>query len=237
MKSIPIFLFFLAIGIASCSSSDSAGSSGVLLRKLITATNSGEYVSTYHYNGNKLDYIRMDDSEIIDYKYSGDLISEINWTDEEGQINQTTLFFYEADNLVKIVTQRPWQDFENTIEFTYNADNTANFTTIGTGWDGGMVEGNPGKYFFDDQSNIIKVEQYGPTGTTVVNYTYDNQSNPYYNITGMAKVMDYMAGPHNVLTVSGSSVMTYSYQYNSAGYPTSGSLDNGSGTQAMQYFY
>ncbi len=227
----------LAIGLASCSSDDSGYPSGLLLRKLVTTSNSGESVSVYHYNGNKLDYIRMDDNEIINYKYSGNLISEITWKDEDGSIDQQTLLSYEQGRLVKIRTMQPWMGFENTVNFIYNADNTANFTSIGTGWEGGQVQGNPGKYFFDDEGAIVKVEQYGPAGTTVVNYTYDDKANPYHNITGMSKLMDFYSAPHNVLTISGQGLQAFSYEYNASGYPVSGMLETGSSTQSMQYFY
>ena len=235
MKIIYAAFAFLLI-LAGCST-DSDVPTGVLLRKLVQTTNDDQHVANYHYDGNRLDYIVMNDDDVLDYTYSGDLISEISRENMEGEELQRTIFYYEDGLLVKSHLMQFWTDFEMIVQYAYNPDGTVNFTSTSTSWDGSMQAGNPGKHFFDSQGSLIKTEQYGPGGTLVTEYQYDQQKNPYRNIAGYSRLMDFFGGMHNVTSISGMVATTYQYNYNSAGYPVSGTRVAGSQASSMEYFY
>ncbi len=228
---------FALLMILSGCSNDENGSSAVLLRKLVQTSNGEDFTATYHYDGNRLDYIEIGQDEVIDYTYSGNLISEISYEDYDGEVYQRTLFYYENGLLVKNVTTRPFQDFVYEAEYFYNPDSTVDFTTMSTNWDGSFTAGNPGKYFFDTQGNLVRIEQYGQSGTSVVQYGYDQHLNPFNNIEGMARLMEFNSGPHNVISIDGTSPRTYEYTYNSAGYPVSATVESSDGLQSVSYVY
>ncbi len=235
MKILKTVILAVAFALGGCSS-DSEQST-VLLRKIVQTTGGEEHIATYHYDGNRLDYIDIGQDEIIDYTYSGNLISEISYESYEGDVVQQTLFYYQEGLLVKSVTTQPWQDFVYEAEYFYNPDNTVDYTVMATDWDGSFSPGNPGKYFFDQEGSLIKVEQYGPAGTTVIQYDYDQNLNPYYNIAGYDRLMDFNSGMHNILNIDGPNPRTFEYTYNSAGYPISATVSSSGSQQTTQYIY
>ncbi|WP_163410568.1 hypothetical protein [Flavobacterium ajazii] len=224
MKKILCFFGALTFALTSCSSDDdsSSGSSDlVLLKKTILTDSEGEKVTTtYKYNGNKI--VSMVDGDLnLYFTYKGDLITKIEYKYPDGTLVQLETYEYNTENkVVSYVMSEPIDELGRKDIFTYNADGTVSVKNyIGddktqTMYNGQAkltyVNGELTKYDSDYGGNYI--------------FTYDDKNNPMKNVLGYDKIssIDGVADGrlHNVVSEEGDGPKyTYTYEYNSNGYP------------------
>ena len=237
--------FIIACLLVSCSSDgDPNSSGGTLLKKIVQTYDDGEaYIATYHYNGNKLNYISMDEGKIV-YSYSGDRISAVSWQNAAGLENiHTGLDYDSSGRLSHLSNFYGGPDFENYTDYTYNDDGTV--SEVDHLWDEseGCYSVENLKLFFSG-NDLIKIERYLPEGTAVIEYGYDDKINPFHDIAGYDKLLTFDASPHNAISElhSGADGSVFiqansTFEYDQAGRPTSSQRTQNGSTMTTGYFY
>jgi hypothetical protein len=234
-------------GLASCSSSDDApAQEGVLIKKIVETFDGGDsHTTIYGYNGNKLSYaLTGDDDRKIVYTYSGNLLTRVSFQDLDGDESAYTEFEYDgSQRLIHLTAGNSWNNTPNYADYTYNDDNAISVQY--QLYDNFEMEYSieNGK-IFRENGDIVKSETYLPAGTRTTLHTYDNNHNPYMNITGFDKLLDYMITPHNnlssLVTAPNGDILQQSNTtlvYGADDFPVS-SVQTGIGsTKTTDYFY
>ena len=240
----------------SCSSSDSETPSNqtiydsILLKRMIQTTigaNQNVNVTDFTYNGNKLVTIANDNGLIQKYFYTGDLITRMEWTVDNTGI--PIIYVYSYNNSNQLVTMTKTDNLVDQafrITFTYNNDRTItlkNYSTI----DNSQEEfDSSSKYYLNDTNDIIRIEDYNPAGTQIIQtttYVYDAKNNPFKNILGWDKLLISRQGQYANVTSMVSSIegtQTSTYQYNNSDFPITESRiysGNPGVTDELEYIY
>ncbi|MCW4469525.1 hypothetical protein OGH69_11150 [Flavobacterium sp. MFBS3-15] len=236
-----LFLF------TSCSevvSSDDTNVKEVLLKKKIEQSEDGILFTTlYEYEGAKIASILRSDGQRMEFTYTGEQITTVEYFENSGQA-QTTEFTYDTEGrIIEMLeygienvpgeegedpTPVPWADRTT---FTFNADGTVSLI----------------KYSGDHESQTEITEE----GTlTIANgnvtayasasgnssYTFDGANNAELNITGISplNIAWGYGGINNVTGATHSNGPSYSatFTYNSKDYPVSATeVEDGQTTQ------
>ena len=236
-----VFQFFSIFSITlllltSCSSDDSVTQSILVTQITDIATNGATKTTIFNYNGNKIVNAESVDQQ-IEFTYTDDLITQmidINLT----TLHQNTLdYTYDADELIKITSSDNY-----IMNFVHNSDNTILYEKKTVDSDGNEVLVYHGKLYFQNY-NLTKDERtMDDTPITIlskseVTYVYDAKNNPFHNITGFTKLLNYFDNISTNNAVNGtkqasinyldtdqatSSIVTYNnvYQYDGSDYPT-----------------
>lgn len=253
MKNITTLLFsFIALILLSCSKDDSPQQNDpVLLQKIITHSDEGDYETVFKYDGKKLLEARST-RESKKFEYQNDKIAKISWfsnPDAENRLYQTVAFEYLADGRLKNFTKN--SNYPMTVEFTYVDGQTVNFNAI-AGRNSYNFNG-----FFKVADNEISQYVYlaGGTPRPSVDYHYDSKSHPLKNVTGYSNLFLYhyfynsfhMDGfttnigsskncTSNSLIDNPSVVqVTETYEYNEKGFPKVISRSNGNERDELFY--
>lgn len=245
MKKILCLFGALSLLFTSCSNDDSpSGSDLVLVKKIITTGSGGSITTEFKYDGNKIVSVTDNSGEInMHYTYTGDVITKIEFKLPDGSVEQTNTFTYGTDGKLATFLRVEHDDDDKLIGYkevyTYNVDGTISVKSYsGDDKTQTTASGTSTIKFVDGEvSEII--------GTNSPNhkYVYDDKNNAAKNVLGLNKIA-FVDGEgtdvfHNVLsdTSDGDVWSTYSYTYNSAGYPEK-SNDNTEGFEfTSQYFY
>lgn len=238
-------LFVMAV-LASCSSDDSTETNSVLLKKIIETFDGGDiHTTTYHYNGNKLAYaLNEEDESKIVYTYSGNQISEVSYQNLTGAEYVRYEFTYDSAHRLKHSVTSGGAPMDSYIDYTYNSDGTV--TANAQTWDMGEMEYiNETVKIYISNGDIVKREIELLGGEITANYLYDTKPNPYRNVTGFDKLLDfYMSAHNNISAVSTGSDGTVlqqtntSYVYTAENYPETSVETNDSGSvKTVSYFY
>ncbi|KRD59650.1 hypothetical protein ASE40_11100 [Flavobacterium sp. Root935] len=245
MKKFLLLFGALTLSLTSCSSDDSpSGSSdSVLLKKVILTSQDGESKSTvnYTYNGNKIVSI-VDETGSMNYTYTGDLITKIEFKLSDGSIEQVNTFTYNSDNkLATFVRVEPDMDWGHKEVYTYNADGTISVQSYGGDSEVQTSVGGTStiKFVNGEVAEIISITGNQPDRK----YTYDDKNNPAKNILGFNKIA-FVDGEgtgiaHNEVseTTDGVITGTYTYTYNTSGYPEKSNDKIDGISYSTQYFY
>lgn len=245
MKKFLLLFCAMTLALTSCSSDDSNddSSDSVLLKKIVLTGSGGKTTVNYTYDGNKLVSI-IDNFKVINmhYTYTGDLITKIEFKFPDGSIEQTNTFSYGTDG--KLVTfvkvesdgDELWGYKE---VYTYNANGTVS------------VKGYSG----DEKTQTIAsgtsvitfvngdVSEITSTNSPNHKYTYDSKNNAAKNILGLDKIA-FVDGEgtdvfHNELSDTSDEEIwsTYSFTYNSDGYPEKSTSNEEGESFTSEYFY
>jgi hypothetical protein len=177
----------------------------------------GNITTAFYYNGDILTSY-----EII-AAGNGDHISrdvnELNYT--EGQLQTISTKSYVDGNLVK----------EISTGYVYNGNKLTEK----------HVNGTVTYFSYDTGNNLIKTESSGQ----IINYTYDKMKNKFSNLNPALKNIglqinqtDFFS-PNNVVTVNnsaGNDTGTFTYNYDSDGYPTGATLEYSKNTNSNSKF-
>lgn len=249
MKKILCLFGALSLLLSSCSSQDSPSSdsaeSSVLLKKVILTSQDGQSKVNvdYKYDGNKIVSITDDSGEVgMYYTYTGDLITKIEFKLPDGTIEQTNTFKYNSEGKLSEFLRVESDNGElrgHKEVFTHNADGTISVKLYSGDADvQDYLSGTSTIKFVDGEvTDIINSESANRK------YTYDIKNNPAKHILGFEKIA-FVDGEatgiaHNEIkeTSDGAVVATYSYTYNSDGYPVK-SVDYIDGSNySTEYFY
>ncbi|RYZ76647.1 MAG: hypothetical protein EOP06_31095, partial [Proteobacteria bacterium] len=100
MKKLLFGMSALLVLFSSCGGNDDENSSNnsgvVLLKKTVEIGPEGEFISNATYNGTKLVKIQTNDGERIEFTYTGDNITQMEWF-EDGALDQRDTYTYNAD--------------------------------------------------------------------------------------------------------------------------------------------
>lgn len=231
----------LLVLFSSCNGNDddngSSGSDVVLLKKTIENGPDGQYISTATYNGTKLVKIETNDAEKIQFTYTGDDITMMEWF-ADGELEQRDLFTYATDGKLATYTSLDLDFGSGTKEvYTQNSDNTITVTGYSGDLDSQTIEEGTSTITFvnGEVSQIVD-----PFGTTT--YTYDNKNNPFKNVTGYSKI-SYIDGSasgilHNVISENyEGDDSTYTFTYDPNDFPATAVEDFDGEQYTTQFVY
>jgi hypothetical protein len=243
MKKILLLFCAISLALTSCSSNDDASTDVVLLKKVILTGSDGKTTVNYTYNGNKLVSV-VDDFKVINlhYTYTGDLITKIDFKLADGSIEQTNTFSYGTDGKLATFVRVEFDedDFKGYKEvYTHNANGTISVKAY-NGDDKTQTNATGTSTITFVNGDVAEITS---TNSPDHKYTYDTKNNAAKNILGFDKIA-FVDGEgtdvfHNQLsdTADGEVWSTYSFTYNSDGYPEK-STDNEEGESfTSEYFY
>lgn len=243
MKKLFCFLAVSSMVMTSCSSSDDNGGGPtpgvVLLKQTIETDAEGDtFTSTATYNGTKLNKITSDGGFTMNFTYSGDLITKIEYK-ESGTVVQTDKFTYNGSqqltSYLRLEHDSEWGSKET---YTYNGDGTVTVTA----YSGDLAE----QTTLDGTATITFL----PNGEVATissafsdnhSYTYDDKNNPFKNVTGYGKISwvdtDATGIMHNVTNDTSWGGTTLVFTYNELGYPATATETFMGETTSTQFIY
>lgn len=221
----------------------------VFLQQTIDSYTDGNVITTdYNYNGNRLVSIisndAVDTSDLY-FSYTGSLITKMEYKFEDGTVEQTETFEYDANNSLiayKLVVPDDQGGYGFRYTYVYNADGTITGTKyIGDATSQEDLSLTETISFTDGEVTSIVTS----TGSSYT-YTYDTKNNPLRNVVGLSKIA-FAGGEGNSaifnltreVIVNGLETNTYNYtyQYLPNNYPTQSIQDEGDGEYTTQYLY
>lgn len=235
--SLLSLIVLLSISLTSCSSDTDSADQNKLVVKIIDVASNGDTKTTlFNYNGYQIINIVGEDQE-TEFTYTNDLITKIIDIDLATSHQNTLDYTYANDELVKIVSSDNY-----IMNFVHNQDSTISYEKKTVDGNGNQVLVYHGTLFFQN-NNLTKDERtMDDTPATVlskkkVTYEYDAKNNPFHNIVGFAKLLNYFGNISSNNAVNGtkeastayldteqyvSSIVNYNnvYHYDSDNYPT-----------------
>jgi hypothetical protein len=241
MKKFLLLFCAMSLALTSCSSDDDSSDS-VLLKKVVLTGTGGKTTVNYTYDGNKLVSV-VDDFKVINlhYTYTGDLITKIDFKLPDGSIEQTNTFSYGSDGklttFVRVEFDEELKGYKEV--YTYNANGTISVKSY-NGDDKTQTNATGTSTITFVNGDVSEITS---TNSPDHKYTYDSKNNAAKNVLGLDKIA-FVDGEgtdvfHNELsdTADGEIWSTYSFTYNSDGYPEK-STDNEEGESfTSEYFY
>jgi hypothetical protein len=235
MKKIVYLIGFVALLIASCSSSDSAviNENDVLVKRSIkTYAGGGSVTMVDHiYNGKKAVKSTDSNGNYELYTYTGDLITQVRNYNSSDVLVDTETFTYNSDTkLVSYVRANVTANTGVRQTYVYNVNDTVSTTTYSGDATSQVTLTGTGIIAISGGEVVMQTSSGGATHT----YTYDIKNNPFKNVTGFDKIM-VIGGvstggvQHNILTDDDSSgyVYNFAYTYNAADFPTTSARSEG----------
>lgn len=248
MKKILFFLSGIAFLLNSCSNDDSTNSvnpsSDVLPVKIIQTYEDGSSFSVdITYNGNKVLKLIYSDGTFVDYIYSDNIISKVEYYRNEVLYQEE---FFQYDNNDRLVNHKRFEyenvaqdyDYAKDVTYSYNLDGTVSSIMMS----GEVLDPN-----FTDTA-VFTLNDYGEVILAnhnqgyIESFTYDNKNSPFKNILGFDKLRFSGNNPtaylHNFISeVNPHNTTTHIYTYNSNDYPLTDQENDGYGISTTQYFY
>lgn len=108
MKKLLFYSLFIVLLISCSTSDDGEIDTTILPTKIIHKLrffNNSIFTRTYQYDGNKIKSIISSSGDKLEYFYSGNLITTVNYFDEKNSLNATIKIDYEK-NRIKTLTDR-----------------------------------------------------------------------------------------------------------------------------------
>ncbi len=221
----------------------------VVLRQTIDVYTTGNVITTdYNYNGNKLVSIISNDAldpADLYFTYTGNLITKAEYKFEDGTVEQTETFEYNAAGLLiayKLIVPDDQEGYGFRYTYTHNGDGTITGT---------RYIGNATTQEDLSRTETITVANNSvssivdSTGSSLI-YTYDTKNHPLKNVAGLSKII--FAGGEgtsfsrnltreDITNGAGTTTVNYVYQYLPNNYPTQSTQDEGNGEYTTQYIY
>jgi len=94
--------------------------------------------------------------------------------------------------IVQSIKTSPDIDLVERDTLEYNNDNTISVNHY-SAFEGGLETLQARKYFLDADGEIIKIEKYNSSDTATTFYTYDTKCNPYKDVIGFDKLLNYVS--------------------------------------------
>lgn len=184
MKKITLLFSFFAFLFLSCANDDDSQQiddmSNILLQKIVTQSEEGNYETVFKYDGKKLVEAKSA-LQNKQFNYTGDKITKISWytnPNADNQLMQYVDFEYLPDG--KLKSFKKYINAPINVEFTYVGEDTVNF----------VATAERGAYsfygYFKVKNNEILQYVYldGGRPRPSVNYQYDEKNHPLRNVTG-----------------------------------------------------
>lgn len=221
-------LGIIALVAVACSQNDSGSDPvGPSQKHLISKITFGGTATVFSYSGDKI--VRKETSysngetDVTEYTYSGELITKVkSYTRFEDlttdYIDETT-FTYDGDIIVSSINVNNGSVYNST--YQYDKEKLVSRTEY-------KSNGNVNVYYeytVDSKGNLITENSMSNDGSYEYNFSYDVKSNMYRDMfpDSFKKIMH--IGENNIKTGNG---ISYTYEYDSYGYPTKQTASDGS---------
>ncbi|GEM_PF-2113658 len=222
MKKKPILFSMLLLSIISCSDDKKKSKEDYnhfLISEITRISDEKEYKENYSYKENKI----LDCDGSKKYYYQADKITKIELINSNNEIIKTIEYKYLNNRVDYYTTVEYGMVFKT--KYTYEENGDVLYDTFQLYESGEEEElDNYGTYTFKN-GNLIKLEEFLDGTETVTEYEYDNQKNPWKNVLGLNLLLDQKPSVNNVVKEKFNEIdgysgnTTYSYKYNSDGYP------------------
>lgn len=254
MKKIASIIILVLI-LASCSKDNAPNADIILLKKRVEKYTNIEFTTIFSYDGNKLVSASKSDGTKINFTYTGDFITKIEYFNAKNVVKNTFDYIYTDGKVtLEIINDpsRPTTSFKTT--YGYNADGTVSYEFSAINLiTNAYISHQIGKYTFEN-GNLMKNEysiiyenspNTAPGFGTIV-YEYDTKHNPFSNVLGGGMMTGHIYSANNMTRstknlkgiIDDSPDMTSSFSYNSDDFPI---LEErqliGMVNYTVQYFY
>lgn len=232
MKKIVSLLSFTFLVLSSCSSDndESSNLSNPILVKEIEVTYEGKtFIQKNTYDGNKIKNTTSQTGLIVNYTYTGDVITKKEDIDVQKGVSSVSEYTYKDGKVISVLNSvildyylKPV--YENLRKYTYNEDGTVSYQVYKVNSVTGAEEEKDdisGKLTLKN-GNIVRDDF---TNVTFI-FEYDNKNNVYKNILGYNLLMEVDSGLNNLVKSfsiyndKASDPNINLYEYNSEGYPS-----------------
>ena len=192
MKKV-FYLFFITIFVTtltSCTAESEDTTQDKLVKKIIELNQDGTS-STFNftYNGEKIISIESEETS-KKFTYFGNLITQIIEFNKTTQVQTTFDYFYTNDLLTKVISTDNY-----TLNYTHQADGTITYEKTTIDNNRNIVLLFKGIIYMDSNNIVDDKKTFETNNTKIVseelNFSYDSKRNPFYNIVGFAKLLDY----------------------------------------------
>ena len=192
MKKV-FYLFFITIFVTtltSCTAESEDTTQDKLVKKIIELNQDGTS-STFNftYNGEKIISIESEETS-KKFTYFGNLITQIIELNKTTQVQTTFDYFYTNDLLTKVISTDNY-----TLNYTHQADGTITYEKTTIDNNRNIVLLFKGIIYMDSNNIVDDKKTFETNNTKIVseelNFSYDSKRNPFYNIVGFAKLLDY----------------------------------------------
>lgn len=240
MKKIICLLSVVLLAITSCSSDDEPSNPvsltpPVLVKQFTSIRDGKEYVEKITYNGNKIVSRVGSDKYTINYTYTENFITKIEYVNGNGVLEKTSQYTYMEGRLSSLLEIEPGSAYKYETEYGYVVNGPVKYwnysININTGEKKALYSG---EYIFTN-GNLVKNDAYG--NKTIV-YEYDAKFNPWRNVIGLNLLLDEDYSINNFTKATSTEksgktyISTYAYQYSSTYFPTevTGTISDGTST-------
>ncbi|MCG9791289.1 hypothetical protein [Flavobacterium algicola] len=191
MKTKKHVFWFLSLILFSFVSCTKDTDEQVKFLKTIDRTLDGgsKVTTSFSYQGSQISTIENSDS-LKEFTYTMGLITAITTTNKASAIQTVVGYTYEGGKLKTVLSPNNY-----VVRYAHNADGTVTFEKFDISVANTETKIHHGILTFDKE-NLVKEEQTldnQPSGVVtkyVVNYEYDEKTNPYSAITGYNKLLD-----------------------------------------------
>jgi hypothetical protein len=256
-KLIAMAAVAMTMMIASCSGDDSDSTNnnpnenGPLLTKMIETYDEEIFTTYYHYDGNKLTGTTTDGGHYSEYTYTDDKLTKYEYFTEDDILIDKNLFTYNAEGKLSELLEIHFFDDESYYTKTVYTHNSNGNISVSL-YSGDETEQNEllstGTVVVQN-GNIMSIAlNYVDGESWVDTFTYDNKNDSFKNVfasdvLALRSIFDNGGGwTNNVLTIDTTypegGDYTFTYTYNSEGYPiTSSDTFEGEPDGEYQFFY
>ena len=193
MKKV-FYLFFITIFVTtltSCTAESEDTTQDKLVKKIIELNQDGTS-STFNftYNGEKIISIESEETS-KKFTYFGNLITQIIEFNKTTQVQTTFDYFYTNNLLTKVISTDNY-----TLNYTHQADGTITYEKTTIDNNRNIVLLFKGIIYMDSNNIVDDKKTFETNKTKIVskeelNFSHDSKRNPFYNIVGFAKLLDY----------------------------------------------
>lgn len=229
----------------SCSSDDAQptnpGTNNALLKKTVETFEDGStFTTNYNYNGNKIVSVTDSEGNIVNFTYTGDLITEVKYYEGQTLFQRDVL---EYDNNGKLTTSTMYLLTQNSASkgvYTHNSNGTI---TINNFYGDLESQTEPSGV---DVLTVVNNNITNMTGGLTASWTFTNTIDPLSNITGYMGWMlangeggvNNLASYNYQFSEGPAEIGTITYTYNSNNYPATSIDTNTEGDViTTQFFY
>lgn len=250
-KNIFLILSIFILTLYSCSNDND--DSVKLIKKVVETLEGGTSETTlFTYNGTQIVSIEGTQKR-SDFTYTDGMITKIVTFNKKNQLSETNLYRYLEGKLVEVESSSKYR-----IKYIHNSDKTVSYQKFKIVSVNQEEKEFHGTLFFENE-NLIKDERtfdntaIGVISNYSINFDYDANKNPFYNILGYKKLLDYLetisfnnslintviaTNKYGDQVTSSASFYKSSFKYDSEKYPSEQISENeNKGYLKKQYFY
>jgi len=251
-RIIHLVLFIILVFVSISCEDSSVDSPETISCKLLSETDSNNYLNKYFYDGDNVDFIERYNSinaeepyRIINYRYNGlNKLNAIDVFNNENILISTDSIYYSGLGFLKEVKRISGNGNIFQIEkYSVNTSNDITKIEVYDVEDGEEILKSTSSYIYDMAGRVVREElQLAKTNyREVINYEFDDNKNPntYNSPLLIFKKNNVVRKEQNYFLSDGStssSIIEYDYEYNDEMYPLSKSEINSDKSGFINYY-